>query len=229
MIELDLISLPDIKATTGTDGRVYHSPVGDLPSITTVLSLLNKDAIEAWRKRVGEEVADRITKSASVFGSTIHEMCEDYIRTGKYIAPTPLHVESFLNIKRELDKNLKKVIGLELPLYSKVLGIAGRTDCIGIWGNKLCIIDFKTANKYKELSWIFSYYLQATAYCIMYEELTGKPITDFKILITSQEGTMQVVEGERDTYITPLVKAIKEYYHEKNLVHPYPKLFTTFS
>lgn len=229
MIELDLISLPDIKATTKTDGRIYHSPVGDLPSITTVLSSLSKEAIEQWRKRVGEEVADKITKSAGVFGTSIHEMCEEYIKNGTYTAPTPLHLESFINIKRTLDKHLTRVIGLELPLYSKYLGIAGRTDCVGYWNGQLCIIDFKTANRYKELSWIFSYYLQATAYCIMFEELTGKAITTFKILIASQEGTMQLIEGERDAYVVPLVKVIKEYYNEKNLSHPYPKLFSTFS
>ena len=39
-------------------GRVYVDERGnEYPSITRVLSILNKDAIIAWRKRVGEEEA----------------------------------------------------------------------------------------------------------------------------------------------------------------------------
>ena len=41
-------------------GRVYVDESGnEYPSITRVLSILNKDAIIAWRKRVGEEEANR--------------------------------------------------------------------------------------------------------------------------------------------------------------------------
>ncbi len=229
MIELDLITLPTIAATTTPTGRFYHTPIGDLPSITTVLSSMNKTVIEKWRQRVGKEVADKITNSASVFGTSIHDMCEEYIRNDTYTAASPLHMESFLQIKRILDQNLQKVIGLELPLYSKYLGIAGRLDCIGLWNNKLCVIDFKTSNKYKNLSWITSYYLQATAYCLMFEELTGKSISSFVILISSQEGTIQIIEDKRDSYILPLVNQIEEYYNEKALKHPCPKLFTTFT
>lgn len=220
-----LISLPDIPATTTANGRIYHSPVGDLPSITTVLSLLSRDSIERWRKSIGEEKADKITKSAGVFGSTIHNMCETYLRTGNYTAPTPLHMETFLNLKKSLDNHLTDIYGLELPLYSKYLGVAGRTDCIGLWNGKLCVIDFKTANKYKEKDLIFSYYLQATAYCIMFEERTGKPITNFVICISSQEGTLQLIEGKRDDYNIPLLTTIKDYYNEKGLTHPFPRIF----
>ena len=55
------VSLPEIKAKT-TDGvRLYETPEGNkYPSITTVLSVRNKQGLFEWRKRVGEDVANHI-------------------------------------------------------------------------------------------------------------------------------------------------------------------------
>ena len=226
MIKYKPISLPDITATTDTHGRIYHTPVGNLPSITTVLSSLSKEGIDKWKTNVGEEKANRISTAAKNFGTTIHEMCENYIKGEKVHSPTPLHFQSFNNIRMVLNKNLTTVYGLELPLYSKYLGVAGRCDCIGIWNGKLCVIDFKTANKYKKKEWIHSYFLQATAYCLMIEELTEQIIDRFVIIITVEGETAQVFEGRRNDYIKDLIKTIKDYYNEKNLIHSYPKLFS---
>jgi genome maintenance exonuclease 1 len=55
----------------------------------------------------------------------------------------------FNQLKPELDK-INNILALETPLWSKTLGLAGRTDCIAEYDGKLSIIDFKASSKEKE-------------------------------------------------------------------------------
>ena len=60
------VELPTITATT-TDGvRLYETPEGNFyPSITTVLSVKNKQGLTEWRKRVGDDVANYVAGKAA--------------------------------------------------------------------------------------------------------------------------------------------------------------------
>ena len=72
--------LNEMETVTTETGRKYKTPEGiDLPSITTVLSILSRDSIAKWRKRVGEEEANRISHRASTRGTRVHEIIEKYI------------------------------------------------------------------------------------------------------------------------------------------------------
>ena len=118
-----------------------------------------------------------------------------------------------------------KVYGQELPLYSKFLGVAGRVDLVSEWDGKLSVIDFKTSNKLKKREWIDSYFYQCTAYCIMFEEVTGIPVDRFVVLIAVDGDEPQTFYGKRDDNIAGLINAIKGFYDEENLVHSNPNLF----
>ena len=49
------VKLTEMSTVTTDEGRKYVTPDEiELPSITTVLSILSRDSIEKWRKRVGE-------------------------------------------------------------------------------------------------------------------------------------------------------------------------------
>ena len=61
-------------------------------------------------------------------------------------------------------------------LYSSKYKLAGQVDCIGEYNGKLSVIDFKTANKERKEEWIDNYFLQCTAYALMYEELFKKDV-----------------------------------------------------
>ena len=74
------IVLPKLTRKTTEEGRRYFTPNGDAyPSITTVLGILGKKKLMEWRKRVGEEVANKIARQASGRGTAVHKLCEDYI------------------------------------------------------------------------------------------------------------------------------------------------------
>ena len=66
------------KETNGI--RLYNLPSGDwVPSITSVTSFYNRQIFIDWRKRVGIEEANRITKKATTRGTDFHEAAQAYL------------------------------------------------------------------------------------------------------------------------------------------------------
>ena len=229
------IELHEMEATTTEMGRTYATPDGfRLPSITTVLSILSRDSIAKWRKRVGEKEANRISYRASTRGTSVHEICEKYVNNDpnwdKYMATdidtgeqkltkrTPDLIGSFLALKPILDERLTKVYAQEAPLYSTHLGVAGRVDCVGIFDGKLSIIDYKTSMKPKRLDWIKNYFMQESAYAIMWEERTGMPITQLVTIISVDNSEPQVFIEHRDNWVRPLLDTIDQYIEENSSV-----------
>jgi hypothetical protein len=211
------IQLTELTAETLPSGRTYTTPEGNkYPSITTCLSILSRDSIAAWRARVGEEEANRVSAKAAGRGTRVHQMCEDYINNKLDISKyTPADKETFLSIQSILDDNIGLVRGQEVPLYSDYLGVAGRVDCVADWNGRLAVIDFKTSKKPKKKEWISSYFMQAAAYCVMWEERTGIPIDKTVIVVAVDGDEPQVFEEKRDNFIEPCIETIVRYKNEK--------------
>lgn len=210
--------LPDIEAEIREPlGRFYNTPDGWVPSITTILSINSKDHIAAWRKRVGDEEADRISKKASERGTRVHEICEHYIDGNRDKLTNLSHADllTFKQIKPILDQNLDDILLQEAPLYSTRFRVAGRTDCIGSFRGKLSIVDFKTSTKQKRESWITNYFQQASAYSYMFEEMTGHIAEQCVIIIACDSGDPQVFIKHRDDYINEFI-ATRERFKEIN-------------
>ena len=227
------VELNEMTAVTTDTGRQYETPEGiTLPSITTVLSILSRDSIAKWRARVGEKEANRISYRASTRGTAVHEICEQYVNNDpdydKYMAinpdngemklttRTPDLIDSFLKIKPILDERLTVVHAQEAPLYSTHLGVAGRVDCVGVFDGKLSIIDYKTSMKPKRLDWIKNYFMQESAYSIMWEERTGMPITQLVTIISVDNHEPQVFIEHRDNWVRPLRDTITQYKEENS-------------
>lgn len=201
------------QSTTNEDGsRVYVNASGvAYPSATTVLSVLSRDSIAAWRKRVGEEEANKVSQKATTRGTKIHTLTETYLKNedlDEKIAQTKaslLDVEMFNKFKSILDP-IDNIHCQELALYSDHLRMAGRVDCIAEYEGKRAVIDFKTSNKAKSKSHIKSYFMQAAAYAIMYEERTGIPVPWLVILIAVEDDTPQVFVEKRDDWVKELIR-----------------------
>lgn len=195
---------------TAPDGsRKYFTESGAAyPSVTTVLSVLSRDAIREWRKRVGAEEANKISRQASTRGTKIHTLCED-ILNNKEVDTSKMSLldrEMFDKFRPLLDR-IDNIHGQEVALFSDHLRLAGRVDCIAEFDGKLSIIDFKTAKKPKRKEWIENYFAQAAGYAIMYEERTGIPINRSAILIAVEGDEPQVFVETRDNYVDVLLKA----------------------
>ena len=77
----ELVELYQLKVATANGKRFYETPEGDhYPSVTTITGLLSREAIQAWRLRVGEEAANKITKAATTRGTKVHKLAEMYLR-----------------------------------------------------------------------------------------------------------------------------------------------------
>ena len=99
-----------------------------------------------------------------------------------------------------LDK-INNIHCLETQLYSDHLQTAGTVDCIGEYDGKLTVIDFKTSAKLKKREWVKDYFMQCSAYAVMYEERTGTPIERLLLIINVEDEGIQLIDGKRDDYI----------------------------
>ena len=219
MFEHVPVELTEMNAVTNEKGRRYRTPEGiDLPSITTVLSILSRDSIMKWRRRVGAEEANRISHRASTRGTAVHAIIEKYINNEENFKDgyTPDIIGSFLDLKPILDGRIGRVYAQEAPLYSNHLGVAGRVDCVADFDGKLSIIDFKTSMKPKRKDWITNYFMQESAYAIMWEERTGRPITQLVTIISVDNHEPQIFIEHRDTWVRPLRETIAQYNEENS-------------
>jgi len=208
----------DLETKTGETERTYETPEGNsYPSVTTVLSILSEDHIRAWRNRVGEDEANKISYRASTRGTAVHSIIEKYIDNEENYAEEfmPNIVDNFQSVKSVLDNNIGKVYAQEVALYSNHLQLAGRVDCIAEWNGRLSVIDFKTSKKLKKKEWIENYFIQESAYAIMWEERTGIPITQLVTLIAVDNEEPQVFIEHRDNHTEKLLDTIAEYKRRK--------------
>ena len=206
--------LPELMAVTEEGvGRIYLTPSGEkYPSVTTVLGLLSKDSIAEWRKRVGDEEANRISKKATSLGTAIHKIVEDYLNNKEdYIEKYgPFEKMVFSSFQKCLNK-IDNILCQESTLYSDVLKVAGRVDCIAEYDGQLSIIDFKTANKAKEEEHILGYFMQLTMYSLMLEEMTGIRIPNIVILMVTTSAEVLVFKKKRTDYYKQVKDLINEY------------------
>lgn len=177
--------LPEVKM--GSRRGWYTVPSGDeYPAITTVIGWQSDQSgdLKQWRDRVGAEEAERIGKEAGDRGKAIHRAIEDLLngRTPEFAQDE--HRQTFRRLLPEL-ACVDDIVGLELVMYSDELRLMGRCDCIASFEGEPCVVDFKTSARPKRAEWVQSHILQATAYAVMYSELTGQAITKGMVLVAS--------------------------------------------
>jgi genome maintenance exonuclease 1 len=72
-------------------------------------------------------------------------------------------------------------------------------------------VDFKGSTKAKRIEDIENYFLQATAYAIMWQERTGIQVSQIVILISCEDGIVQEVIRQTNQYVPLLKMAIDHY------------------
>ena len=208
--------LTDLKSETHTDGKRYYTLEDGtrLPSVTTVLGALKKDAIQAWRKRVGEDVANAVSRKATGRGTNVHTLCERYLNNDALGDIMPDAKEMFMSLKPLLNR-IDNIHYQECALWSKQLGMAGRVDCIGEFDGELSVIDFKTSKRIKTEAHIEDYFWQTSAYALMYEEMIGVPIDNLVIIMAVEDEQPLLFKQKTQNHIHGLVKAINYYKAQK--------------
>ena len=217
-IELDKQVLPKTKGKRIDGFRFYNIDGKNYPSITTVLGIRKTEQLKGWREKIGEGVANWEMGRAARRGKSFHTLVEQYIKGETPSIRDVLPLGLFKLLKPYIDQ-IDNIHLLEAIMYSKKLTVAGQVDCVAEYNGKLSVIDFKTANKERQESWIDNYFLQTTAYAHMYEETFGTPIEQIVILIASEDGTTQAFVKNKADYEKELGTAIQnfyKYYEEQN-------------
>ena len=206
----------DIQQLNEEGKRVYLTPTGNkYPSITTVMGYMKAGVIAEWRRRVGNEEANRVSRKATQRGTSLHTLCEKYIDNQEdFGTVSPDALDLFKMIKPIIDSSIDNIYCQETRLYSDYIGVAGTVDCVAEFNGKKSIVDFKTARKIKSRDMIKDYFMQTSGYAVMFEELTGIPIPQVVIIMASEEGTAVFIEN-RDDWVSPLMNAVQVY----NAVH----------
>ena len=214
------IDLPKLKRETIDGVRYYSVPDEDelikLVSITSVTSHFNKEIFINWRKKVGEEEANRITKAATTRGTDFHTLTEHHLLNDEKLPKVPPISNFLFNVAKEKIGNINNIYALEGSLYSKQLGIAGTVDCIAEYEDELAIIDFKTSKKPKPRDWIEHYFVQCMAYGCMLYELTGISVKKLVIIMSCENGECIVYEEyNKAKYIKLLGEYINKFVQDK--------------
>ena len=214
------VELKELTTETINRKRFYVTPEGNkYPSITTVLSVRNKQGLFEWRKRVGEAVANHIARTAAARGTKVHHMCEDYLNNMHNESPEKFaeHAKNFLpwclfkRLRRGVLCNIDNIHAQEAGLYSDKYKVAGRVDCIAEYNGVLSIIDFKTSTKERSDEWNENYYIQCSAYAEMYGERTNTEIDQIIILCVTEDGTVQEFVKDKKEYLPMLEETVLEW------------------
>ena len=208
----DLEGLQESMTRVQENGkRFYETPEGQrYPSVTTVTGLLTRDHIKLWRERVGAEEANKISSVAARRGTKMHSLFEQYLRAEEELVFENILDESMFNAVQPVLDDIVPV-ALEAGMWSDSLQMAGQVDCVGVWDNRLSIIDFKTSSKYKEEYMADPWFHQMTAYAIMVEELTGEVINSVVAVVAVDGGGVQVFEADPRDYVDKLYSLRQRY------------------
>lgn len=197
----------NIKSFDTENGRYYEAPNNTLlPSVTTVLSkspYIDNKYLERWKNRVGEKTANEISTQSKIRGTNLHRIFENFILNKDYKTnEMPINLYSFNPIAQELQRNVSAVIGIELPVYSYNYNTAGRIDAILFWKKKPVIFDLKTSKKIKKEQDILSYFIQATCYTLLFNELYNTNISDIVICIATDHEKPLIFERKIKEYLS---------------------------
>jgi genome maintenance exonuclease 1 len=214
------LKLPNLERENIENIRYYKIPtdtgIKKLISITSIISHYKKDFFDNWRKRVGVEKANEITKRATSRGTDMHSLIENYL----YNIPELPEVQElsktlFENAIPTL-RRINNIHALEGSLYSSYFGIAGTVDCVAEFDGELAIIDFKSSAKPKPREWIDGYFVQCAAYACMLHELTGLSVKKFVIIMSCEDGQCVVYqEYDIKKYIKLLMEYIRKFVSDK--------------
>ena len=214
-VTYDSLEEPTVVQENGK--RFYKFPNVDkpYPSVTTVTGIRSRKSIADWRRRVGEAEANRISNRASKRGNCFHAILEDHIRgtlNEQTYERDPLALTMYKMARTTLAR-VDNIHALETPLYSHVLALAGRVDCIAEFDNELAVIDFKTSTKEKKESYIENYFVQESAYAAMFYERSGIKVKKIVTLIATEEGSIQVFQKYNLNDYLQLLKSYQEEFY----------------
>ena len=189
----------DLRRSLTEGIRFYQvDDLASYPSITSVISFVNRKKWADWTQKVGLEEANRIKEQSSGRGTKFHKVMEVYIENGDYESleeyQVPLIQLMFKAAKPHVDRRLNNIYHQETKMYSHKFGLAGTVDLICEVDGELAVVDFKTSKQEKPEEWLEDYFVQLAAYWAMFSEKTGVAPKKLVVFLVGENGDVQIVE-----------------------------------
>ena len=181
-------------SNTNRGSRTYSVSGMHLPSVTTILAKTKDQTfLTRWRKRVGQEEADRIFNLSSKRGTAMHKFLENHIKGTGYDDLTEIGVEAKAmanKIINEAFTPITEYYGSEITVHYTGL-YAGSTDLVCMHNDMETIVDFKQSNRPKKQEWIEDYCLQIAAYAMAHDFIYGSNIRQGVIMVCTPDLYLQ--------------------------------------
>lgn len=165
----------------------YNKGKEEVPSVTTIMKVLNKPAIAGWANYLGwkRQSYEKVLEEKAAHGTFIHEMFHEFMfKEGKEFKVNQETLEMMKiylnNFKNFLNKyNIKPIWG-EKSYSADTYG--GTIDLLCEIDGKLTILDFKTSKKFYS-----SHFIQLGAYI---------QLLDYNGIQVEQVGIVQISDNE---------------------------------
>lgn len=206
--------LPKIERIDTGNGRFYKTPSGlYYPSVTSILGSQDNEYLNQWRKAVGEEEANRVSRRAAARGSRIHKYVEEYL-IGNNVKCSSIFDQVMFDSLLPVLSSIDNIRTIEGSIYSDYLKVAGTIDLVADFNDKRSVIDWKSSGKLKYKSQISGYFMQAAAYAVCWEEITGQPISQLVIVLIVESDQSYVFIEHRDNWIHQFIDLRKKFKNE---------------
>ena len=214
-----------VKGKNQNGIRYYTIDGVNMPSVTSILGDIpeRKEKILAWRKAVGEQMANYISVSSTNRGKSTHKLIENHLNNDddKSVGVTNVVALGLFRLIKPYLARIDNIHCLEEYLYSKEIGVAGQVDCIAEYRGKLSVIDFKTSTKQRDANYNYANFLQTSAYAKMYEELyPNYKIEQTVVLATCEDGFVQEwihTEDKIKEHQEKFYKHTQEFFERNNI------------
>tara|TARA_B100001996_G_scaffold370619_1_gene345130 strand:+ start:1613 stop:2317 length:705 start_codon:yes stop_codon:yes gene_type:complete len=208
----------ELSRVTKNHKRHYETPDGRaVPSVTTVLSA-TKDMthLNAWKKRVGAQEAQRIATESANIGTVMHRSLEKHVKGEDRKPGSNLIQQKAWTMANVIIDNgltdVSEVWGSEVSLHYPEL-YAGTTDLVGVYKGAPAIMDFKQSRRLKKKEWVEDYYLQLVAYSEAHNKLYDTQINSGRIFICTQNNEFQTFDIDNyDHWVGQWYARLEQYY-----------------
>ncbi|QFR57811.1 nuclease [Stenotrophomonas phage Moby] len=192
---------------------------GKFYGVTRVLGgTKDMSGLEAWRKRVGEEEADRIVEESKKIGNSLDKLFNDSLEDPEFNIEDHKDTLGY-KLWIQLRTYLKNVVpvAVQMRVWNNDLKYMGYLDCLGFYKGKLTLIDCKNSKKEKQEQYLEDYYLQCTAYCMALYQMYGIKVTQLCLMIARRDSSFpQVIVRPIAPYIPKVIARAQQYHLQSN-------------
>lgn len=193
------------------------------PRVSTILNVLAKPGLEAWKAKIGHAEADRIARESAAYGTAVHKACErislgdDPVDVGSDLvaANQQRMLEPTLCFARWYADHVAETLGAERLVWSQTHRYAGKPDLLVVLKDgRTAIVDLKTSKSLSE-----TYRLQLYAYKLALAEMGDHYEARLVVWIPSdQQGKLVVREYADDEVDRTAWLSMLHLYHWQALV-----------